>query len=93
MIRHTMSAAVRNRNAQRGGALIESALALLLFLSLVFAVFEFGRAVYSYNVLAAATREAARYAIVHGSSSSSPASNQIFGRVSFNGRLVWKPRQ
>jgi Flp pilus assembly protein TadG len=68
-----MRASVSKRNRQRGAALLEASLAILLFLGLVFAVIEFGRAVYSYNVLAAATREATRYAIVHGSGSSSPA--------------------
>ena len=69
-----MRASVSKRNRQRGGALVETSLTILLFLGLVFGVIEFGRAVYSYNVLAAATREAARYAIVHGSDSGSPAS-------------------
>jgi Flp pilus assembly protein TadG len=68
-----MRASESKRNRQRGAALLETSLAILLFLGLVFAVIEFGRAVYSYNVLAAATREATRYAIVHGSGSSSPA--------------------
>jgi Flp pilus assembly protein TadG len=77
-----MNVAGRNRNPRRGGALVESSLAILLFLALVFAVVEFGRAVYTYNVLAAATREATRYAIVHGSGSSSPATqDDIRGRV------------
>ena len=71
-----MNAFGRERNPRRGGALVESSLALLLFLGLIFAVVEFGRAVYAYNVLAAATREATRYAIVHGSGSSSPATQE-----------------
>jgi hypothetical protein len=36
---------------------------------------EFGRLVASYNILAGATREATRYAAVHGSASGSPATS------------------
>jgi Flp pilus assembly protein TadG len=38
---------------------------------------EFGRFIFSYNVLAAATREGARYAMVHGSKSASPATSSV----------------
>ena len=53
--------------------MVELSLCLLLAVTLVYAVMEFGRIVYSYTVLAGATREASRYAIVHGSLSGSPA--------------------
>jgi Flp pilus assembly protein TadG len=53
--------------------MVELALCLLLALSLIYAVMEFGRVVYSYTVLNGATREASRYAIVHGSASGSAA--------------------
>ena len=52
---------------------MEVSLSLLLVLTIVIAIMEFGRIVYSYSILAGATKEAARYAIVHGSRSSSPA--------------------
>ena len=45
---------------------MEFGLCFLLVFGLVYAIFEFGRVVYSYNVLAGATREASRYAMVHG---------------------------
>jgi hypothetical protein len=50
---------------QRGAAMVELSLCLLLALSLIYAVMEFGRVVYSYTVLHGVTREASRYAIVH----------------------------
>jgi Flp pilus assembly protein TadG len=64
-----------NRKAkQRGAAAVEFGLAFLLFFTFLYATMEFGRIVASYDILAGATREATRYAIVHGSASGSPAS-------------------
>ena len=64
---------MRLGRGERGSAMVESALCLMLFFTLVYAVMEFGRMVYSYNVLAGATREATRYAFVHGGSSGATA--------------------
>lgn len=55
-----------------GQALIEFALMLPVLLMLILGLFEVALAVQEENTLAFATREAARYAIVHGSDSSSP---------------------
>jgi len=52
---------------------VEFALSFLLLFVILYSIMEFGRIVHSYNVLAGATREASRYAIVHGSKSGSPA--------------------
>ena len=54
--------------------MVEFAIAALVFLLLVFAVLNFSMAIYSYNLVSNAAREATRYASVHGSSASSPAS-------------------
>jgi Flp pilus assembly protein TadG len=54
---------------RRGDGLVEYALIYLLFFTVFYGVIEFGRTVASYNILAGATREAGRYAIVHGSAS------------------------
>ena len=64
-----------NRNSQKGSAIIEFALCFLLILSMLYGVLEFSRIVYSRTVLAGATREASRYAMVHGSRSGSPATD------------------
>lgn len=53
----------------RGGqALVEFALVLPLFLTLVLGIFDIGRVIWAHNSLENAAREAARYAIVHGDS-------------------------
>ncbi len=54
----------RNTESQPGQALVEFALVLPLLILLLVAMFDLGRGVYSYNVVASAAREGARYAIV-----------------------------
>lgn len=53
-----------------GQALLEFALVLPLFLVLLMGVIDIGRAIWAQNSLAAAAREGARFAIVHGGSDS-----------------------
>jgi Flp pilus assembly protein TadG len=60
------------RQRSRGQALLEFALVLPIFLTLLFLVVDFGRVVWATNSLANAAREGARYAIVHGGSASNP---------------------
>jgi Flp pilus assembly protein TadG len=55
---------VRSRRG-RGQALVEFALIIPIFLLLLVALFDVGRAVYSYNTLTNAAREGARLAIVN----------------------------
>jgi len=52
---------MKTRQRQRGVALIELAITLSLLFAITFAVTEFGRAIYTYNTLAKATRDATRY--------------------------------
>lgn len=57
---------MKNRRAPaRGQALVEFALLLPLMLLIVVMLFDLGRAVYYYSVLHNATREGARYGIIH----------------------------
>ena len=49
--------------------MVEGALTLVVFLSLVFGVCEFGRAVWIYTLICHVAREGTRYAAVHGSQS------------------------
>ena len=58
------------RHASRGQALLEFALVLPLFLIMLMGIIDIGRAVWAQNSLAAAAREGARFAIVHGGSDS-----------------------
>ncbi len=57
----------------RSQALVETALASIAFIGIIIGLVEVGRAVWNYNMLAHATREGARYAIVHGADSSNPS--------------------
>lgn len=57
---------------RHGQALVEFAIGLGLLLLLVFGVVDLGRAVFAYNSIAHCAREGTRYAIVHGSQSTTP---------------------
>jgi TadE-like protein len=61
-----MSSHTRSRRGSAGQALVETALILPLFLTLLLGIVDMGRAVWATTSLASAAREAARYAIVHG---------------------------
>ena len=63
----TMRRRTRNASAHRsrGQALVEFALVIPIFLLLLVALFDLGRAVFSYNTLTNAVREGARMAIVN----------------------------
>jgi Flp pilus assembly protein TadG len=58
--------------SERGQALVEFAFVLPVLLLLILGLFDVARAVEQENTLAFAAREGTRYAIVHGSASSSP---------------------
>lgn len=62
-----------HRDEPRGQALVEFALVIPIFLLLLFGIIEGGRFVFFYEMLSNATREGARYAIVHGSNSACPS--------------------
>lgn len=59
---------VQRARAQRGQALIETALALPLVLLLSVSVFEFGRAFQHWQIVTNAAREGARLAVLPGTS-------------------------
>jgi Flp pilus assembly protein TadG len=52
------------RRHRRGQALVEFALALPVFILVLVGIFDMGRAIYSYNTISNAAREAVRLAIV-----------------------------
>ena len=54
----------RRRDEARGQTLVEFALILPIFLLLVIGIFDFGRAIYAYNTISNAAREAVRLGIV-----------------------------
>ena len=63
------SSKIRSRNSQRGASLVEFTIAATVFLTVTFAVLEFGRALWVYNALADAARKGARYAVLHDATS------------------------
>jgi Flp pilus assembly protein TadG len=58
------------RRRRSGQALLEFSLVLPIFLVMLMGVVDVGRAIWAQNSLAAAAREGARFAIVHGGSAS-----------------------
>ena len=51
--------------SERGQSLVEMALAVMLFLTLLFSIIEFGRALWTYNSIVQSTRAGARWAVVN----------------------------
>jgi Flp pilus assembly protein TadG len=62
---------------ERGASLLEFAIALTVFLTSMFAVIEFGRALWVHNALADAARRGARYATLHSASDINKVKNVV----------------
>lgn len=60
-----------------GAALVEYAIALTVFLTSMFAVIEFGRALWVHNALSDAARRGARHAVLNSSSSVDAVKNVV----------------
>jgi Flp pilus assembly protein TadG len=54
------------RIAERGTAVVETALVLGVFLLLMFGIMDFGRLLYTYHLVDNAARLGTRFAVVHG---------------------------
>jgi hypothetical protein len=75
-----MSRLIRRRDDQRGQALVEFALIIGIFVLVVVGIFEGGRAIYTYNAMSNAVREALREAIVHQDDAAIEAeANRVLG--------------
>lgn len=72
MIRSTTS-----RKDERGASLVEFAIGATVFLTVMFAVVEFGRALWVHNALADAARRGARYAVVNSSANPTAVKNVV----------------
>jgi Flp pilus assembly protein TadG len=55
----------QQQNDERGSTLVEFSIAATVFLTAMFGVIEFGRALWTHNALTDAARRGARYAVVH----------------------------
>lgn len=61
-----------NRTFRRGASVTELAVVLPVVLIFLFAIIDFAQVMYAYNTVTEAVRAGARYAVVHGSLSTSP---------------------
>ena len=66
----------------RGQSLVEFSLVAPILILMFFGIIEFGRFILAYQELNNATREGARYAIVHGSASDCPSGPMPGGATS-----------
>lgn len=64
-------------SSERGATLVEFAIALTVFLVSMFAVIEFGRALWAHNALADAARRGARYATLNLASDGEKVKNVV----------------
>jgi Flp pilus assembly protein TadG len=55
----------QNKKREEGASLLEFAIAATVFITVMFAVIEFGRALWLHNALTDAARRGARYAVLH----------------------------
>jgi Flp pilus assembly protein TadG len=69
---HPLASRIRRTlRAEKGSSIVEFAMASVILFTLIFGVMAIGLALYSYNVVSEAAREATRYAIVRGSACNS----------------------
>lgn len=64
---NAMEGGCRSIRGEEGATLVEFALSALLLFAMLFGIIELSLALYSYNFVSEAAREATRYAIVRGS--------------------------
>ena len=77
---------LRRDTRQRGATIVEFSLVFLLFVVILVALMEFGRAMWTYAMIAHATRQAGRYCMVHGTEK--PGHN-LRRRASSQKALLW----
>lgn len=75
------------RNNERGSTLVEFAIGVTVFLMALFAVLEFGRALWTHNALTDAARRGARYAALHTAADVAKVQNVVvYGNESGTGQ-------
>lgn len=65
------------RDNERGATLVEFAIGVTVFVTVMFAVLEFGRALWVHNALTDAARRGARYAALHTSADAANVRNVV----------------
>jgi Flp pilus assembly protein TadG len=77
------------RDNQRGSTLVEFSIAATIFITAMFAVMEFGRALWVHNALTDAARRGARYASMHTQASSAQVKNVVvYGNPEGSGQAM-----
>ncbi|HKP81008.1 MAG TPA: TadE/TadG family type IV pilus assembly protein [Pyrinomonadaceae bacterium] len=74
---------------EKGSTLVEYAIGATIFIMAIFAVLEFGRALWAHNALTDAVRRGARYAVLHRSNSGEDANIKnlvVYGNVAGSGQ-------
>ena len=69
----------KSKNRERGSTLVEFAIGATVFLTVMFAVLEFGRALWIHNALADAARRGARYAVLNSANASKVQNMTVYG--------------
>jgi TadE-like protein len=77
-----LTASSRHCGSERGGALVEYAFAIMIFISLVFGIGGFGQALYVYHFVNNIAKEATRWSAVNGY-----ACDNVHGDNSCNGTV------
>jgi Flp pilus assembly protein TadG len=65
------------RDTERGATLVEFAIGATVFIAVLFAVLEFGRALWLHNALTDAARRGTRYAVVNSNADSASVKNVV----------------
>ena len=65
------------KKGERGATLVEFSIAATVFLTAMFGVIEFGRALWVHNALADAARRGARYAVLNTSANAAQVKNVV----------------
>lgn len=75
-----------NKN-ERGSTLVEFAIGVTVFVTAMFAVLEFGRALWVHNALSDAARRGARYAVLNSAGSADQVKNiVVYGNAAGTGQ-------
>jgi Flp pilus assembly protein TadG len=67
----------KSGRGERGAALVEFAIGATVFLTFMFTVIEFGRALWIHNALSDAARRGARYAVNHPATDAAAVKNVV----------------
>ena len=65
------------KKGERGSTLVEFSIAGVVFLTAMFGVIEFGRALWVHNALTDAARQGARYAVLHSVNDAAAVKNVV----------------